>query len=130
MLTSVSAVLSAWVSSWIAHGPARSASGFPPPIRRGPTGTTRVAARTASGIRSAADGGGVDPDFAGPIELVVRRFPADLGVLPLELTAHALGVRLVELRELLDDSLDAEPLRGRRAALAHLVDARRRLGHW
>src|SRR5262245_40202354 len=100
MLINVSAVFSAWVSSWIAHGPASSASGFPPPIRTGPTGTTRVAARTASEVRSAADKVVLDPGLAGPIELVARRFLADLGILPLELDAYTLRVCLVDLREL------------------------------
>ena len=47
--TSASAVRSAWASSSIAQGPARSASERSPPIGTGPTVTTRVAA--AGGAR-------------------------------------------------------------------------------
>src|SRR5262245_10688461 len=129
MPTRVSAVRSAWASLSIAQGPASSASGWPPPIRSGPTGTTRVATVGGPGGRSATDEVVLEPGFADPIELVAHGFLADLGVLPPELGAHPLRRPLVLLGELFDHTLDAEPLRRGRAALAHLVDPRRLLGH-
>src|SRR5262245_44516225 len=109
MPTRVSAVRRAWASLSIAQGPASSASGCPPPIRSGPTGTTRIATAGAPGARSAADEVVLEAGLADPIELVARGLLADLRVLASELGAHALGGRLVELGQLFDHALDAQP---------------------
>src|SRR5262249_27608473 len=96
--------------------------GWPLPIRTGPTSTTQVAASMPSDRWSAADEVVLEADLARPIELVPHGFPANFGVFPSDLGAHALRGRLVQLGKLLHHALDTEPLGRLRAPLAPLVD--------